>query len=100
MRREDYTKWLAGRLNPKSVKDRISRCKSVEVALGIDLDEEYKKDFGKSVIEHLRYSRADAVANKPFPQEFSFKEGANKIQRLIDLRSAVKNYFIFCDTAK
>ena len=96
MRKDEYGKYLENRLKPNSAKDRLSRCKSVEKALGVDLDEEYKKDGGTRVMEMLSYTIQDARDNKPLPAGLAFKPGANIIQRITDLRSAVKQYFAFC----
>lgn len=97
MRKDEYGKFLEGKLKPKSAKDRISRCRSVEKALSVDLDEEFKKDGGAYVMRMLNYSIQDERSNKPLPDGLSFKSGANVIQRITDLRSAVKQYFVFCN---
>ena len=62
----------------------------------MDLDEEYKRDDGKHVLNKLSYCRRDATAGVPTPPEFTFREGANIVQRITDLRSAINRYFDFC----
>ena len=96
MRKEDFRQWLDGKIKKKPISDCISRCTTVEYALKVDLDEEYRKDNGQAVIAKLSYNARDAKANLPVPQEFNFKEGCNVVQRLTDLRSSVNRYFDFC----
>ena len=42
MRTSEYRAWLQMRISEKGAKDKISRCKKVEMALSTDLDAEYK----------------------------------------------------------
>lgn len=96
MRKDEFRTWLASRVKKKPASDCISRCAAVEYALNIDLDTEYKKDAGKAVLKKLSYCRRDATAGVKAPTEFSFKEGANVVQRITDLRASVNKYFSFC----
>ena len=73
MRKEDFRQWLDGKIKKKPISDCISRCTTVEYALKVDLDEEYRKDNGQAVIAKLSYNARDAKANLPVPQEFNFK---------------------------
>ena len=50
MRKEDFRQWLDGKIKKKPISDCISRCTTVEYALKVDLDEEYRKDNGQAVI--------------------------------------------------
>lgn len=95
MRKEDFRQWLDGKIKKKPISDYISRCTTVESALKVDLDEEYRKDRGQTVIRKLSYNARDAKFNHPVPQEFNFKAGCNVVQRLTDLRLAVNRYFDF-----
>ena len=96
MKKQEYRTWLEGTMKPASIKDRISRCARVEEALGVDLDEEFKKDGGKSVLSTLHYTIHDLRAGKEIPAGFHFKEGTNVNQRMTDMRSAAGRYFDFC----
>ncbi len=96
MRKQEYRQWLDGKIKPASIKDRISRCTSVESSLNIDLDDEYKKDEGKKVLAQLHYTINDLRMRKPLPGGFHFKDGVNVNQRMTDMRSAVVQYFAFC----
>ena len=96
MRKEEFRLWLSKSLKKKPARDYVSRCSSVEYALKVDLDVEYEADGGKAVLDKLSYCRRDATAGVPAPAEFTFKEGANIVQRITDLRASVNKYFTFC----
>lgn len=98
MRTDEFRIWLQEfPLNPKPLKDCISRCKKVEKALQIDLDKEYKKDRGVSVLSALKYTPEDEKNHREAPECFNFKPDANVRFRFTDLRSATKKYFAFCE---
>ena len=97
MKKAEFRSWLSNHMKKKPASDCVSRCNSVELALNVDLDEEYKLDKGKSVLGKLSYCRRDATAGVPAPAEFHFREGANVVQRITDLRYAVNRYFAFCE---
>ena len=97
MKADEFKAWLQARtMKPLPVKDCISRCRKVEKALSVDLDEEYEKDCGETVILALTYTVNAERNNKAAPGDFSFKPGANIRYRFTDLRSATKKYFSFC----
>lgn len=98
MKTEEFKSWLQSiPMNPLPVKDCISRCRKVEAALSVDLDEEYEKDRGENVIVSLTYTIEDERNHKTVPENFKFKEGSNIRFRFTDLRSATKKYFSFCE---
>lgn len=97
MKTSEFKEWLLLSLNPKPAKDCISRCRKVEAALSVDLDREYEKDRGRSVISRLMYTLGDERMQIAAPDGFGFKPGANPRLRLTDLRSASKKYFKFCE---
>lgn len=96
MRKDDFKEWLSTRIRKKPTSDCMSRCKTVEQALQIDLDEEFSYDRGKRLMSKMQYSIADERARKEAPTEFHFKENANIRFRMTNLRSAVNRYFEFC----
>lgn len=96
MKKEEFRNYLSISVKKKPVSDCLSRCTTVEYALKVDLDEEYAKDGGREVLSKLAYNKRDMDAGIPLPKEFSFKAGCNVVQRMTDLRSAVKRYFSFC----
>ena len=89
MRKDEFKEWLSTRIKKKPISDCMSRCKTVEQALQIDLDEEFSYDKGNRLINKMQYSIADERAKKEAPAEFHFKENANIRFRMTDLRSAV-----------
>ena len=99
MKTDEFRTWLqALPMNPKPMKDCISRCRKVESALSVDLDKEYRKDRGKAVIAALTYTPEDERNHKAAPESFKFKPDANVRFRFTDLRSATNKYFSFCET--
>ena len=56
MRKEDFRQWLDGKIKKKPISDCISRCTTVEYALKVDLDEEYRKDKMQKLIFQCRKS--------------------------------------------
>lgn len=99
MRKDDFKEWLLVRIKKKPASDCVSRCKTVENALQIDLDEEYSLDKGKRLLSKMQYSIADERAKKEAPSEFHFKDDAKIRFRMANLRSAVNRYFEFCKEA-
>jgi len=97
MRKDEFRAWLSKSIKKKPAGDCISRCSTVEASLNVDLDEEFKKDGGNALLSQLSYNRKMANKNEPYPACFSFREGANVVQRMTDYRSATKKYFAFCE---
>ena len=89
--KEDHTPMV---LAP--MRDAMSRCQRVENGFGVDLDEEFNRDKGKSVIDRLNYSREDEQMNVAAPKGLYFKPGANLYNGLASLKNAAKKYFRFC----
>lgn len=99
MNKEDFRQWLNGQLSHRAIGDCISKCSRIEQALKIDLDLEYQKDTGISLLaNHLQYSIDDERNGIPAPKEFNFKEGSVIRFRMADLRAAANKYFLFLRT--
>jgi hypothetical protein len=96
MRKEAYRDWLQGKLSKLAVSDSISRCGRIEECLELNLDDEYQKDGGRSLVELLEYSRDDERLNRPAPSGIVFAPGSDIRSSMSSLRSAVKKYFQFC----
>ncbi len=96
MKKDAFREWIISKRTPRSASDCISRCRQVEESIGIDLDQEYEKDLGQSVLSILNYGRREANKGIPAPKQFSFCQHSNVVQRLCDLRCSVKQYFLFC----
>lgn len=77
----------------RSISDKVSRCKKVEHDLRLDLDTEYARDRGRSLLERLAYSREDTQAGKEPP--LSLRAGADPCNCMSSYRSDVRRYFEF-----
>lgn len=96
MRDEKYRKWLQGKVSKRPISDNISRCRRIEQSLDLDLDEEYDKDGGRSLVTILEYSTDDEKQKRSAPSGVEFTSGSNIRNGMASLRSAVKKYFEFC----
>lgn len=85
-----------GTMQKRPVSDAVSRCKRIERDLGVDLDNEYLKDKGKTLIVELEYSFQDAINKVPLPGKLSFPGNPENVKHSMDtLRSAIKKYMEF-----
>ena len=91
-----FKKWLeTSGISKRPIADALSRCRRLENGLRIDLDLEYAKDNGRTLIELLTYTANDENNNKPAPKGIYFTKGANLKNGMASLRSAAKKYFEF-----
>ena len=84
-------------ISSRPISDALSRCRRVENCLKLNLDNEYRKDKGKSLIELLTYTLDDQKNNVPALEELNFEPGANIKNGMSSLKNAVKRYFEFCE---
>lgn len=96
MRDQQFANWLQGKIEDKPVSDYISRCKRVESSLNIDLDIEFRKDNGRSIIDQLTYTKEDKRNNVIPTCGIVFSVGADYYNGLSSLRSAIRSYVDFC----
>ncbi|TNE61101.1 MAG: DUF91 domain-containing protein [Alphaproteobacteria bacterium] len=93
--RADYKQWLQDRkYQENTVGAQIHRVRKVEEAYG-DLDEQYKSDRLKGIIEELRYSTFDERQGKPNPSKILFS--GNIRNNLASYRNATERYLAFLD---
>ena len=102
MREQEFRAWMMhmGTMQNRPIGDAISRCKRVCQALDIDLDEEFAKDGGISLLNELKYTSEDAKTNRPVDARFCFSQGANLKNGMASLKAAVKKYIEFCESVK
>ena len=100
MRKEEFDCWLQFRVTKAAKSDNISRCNRVEKELNIDLDDEFIKDRGKSLLYKLEYTRENQLHNEPLKCDIHFNEGSDLYTGMSSLRSAVKQYLNFCNENK
>lgn len=100
MRDEAYRNWLQGKISSRPISDSISRCRRIEESLKINLDNEFLKDGGRSLMALLEYSSEDERLGRPAPTGINFLPGSNVKNGMSSLKSAVKKYFEFCYSTK
>ena len=95
MRIDKFSAWLeSSGMSPGAQADVKSRCKRVERDLHVDLDKEYAKGGGRSLLAILDYTAEDKRNMRPAPEGLMF-EGDIKAG-MSSLKSAVNTYFLFC----
>ena len=101
MKEEAFKEWMQslGTMGYRPISDALSRCRRISDSLNINLDSEFLKDGGQSLLSLLEYTSADAKANKPAPPDLYFKPGANIKNGLASLKAAAKKYFEFCQSS-
>lgn len=96
MRDKEYSKWLQAYVTNAVIVDYIKRCQRVENNLHIDLDNEFCKDKGASLLAKLTYTTDDQVKNRPLKCNIYFKVGSDLRTGMCSLKTAVSKYFEFC----
>lgn len=90
MQQQRYKAWLElQKYQSNTITAQLHRAGRVEEHYG-NLDVHYEKDQLESVIEELRYSTADRVANKPNPSKIPFN--GDPYSNLASYRDAVNRY--------
>ncbi len=96
MRENEFARWLKNSVSTKVNSDYRSRCRRVEKDLKTDLDAEYEKDNGKSLLEILTYTPEYENGGCPI----YFSKDTNIACGLNSLKSGVNRYFRFCRNQK
>jgi len=96
MRVEEFKKWLEERgLQKRGIESRISNCRNVEKHYP-DLDTQFRKDKGLSLMSLLTYSMSDQRNELPpkhdIPIEGKIREGSSTLKQAVGL------YMKFCDS--
>lgn len=95
MKEAGFRMWMIEKKNNNTIRTYIARCFRVEEALKVNLDDEFRFDGGKRVIQLLSYSRNDE-RNKILPDcGLVFAKEANIYLGMHSLRASVKKYFEF-----
>lgn len=96
MRDEEYSNWLQSYVTNAVIANYIQRCQRVEDNLHTDLDDEFVKDKGKSLLAKLTYTTDDQAHNHPLKCDIYFNAGSNLRAGMGSLKTAVSKYFKFC----
>ena len=96
MREKEYSNWLASCVTKAVVGNYIKRCQRVEENLHIDLDDEFTKDKGSSLLAKLTYTADDQAHHRPLKCDIYFHAGSNLRAGMGSLKTAVSKYFEFC----
>lgn len=96
MRDVEYSNWLQQHVTSAAITNYIKRCQRVEDNLKIDLDDEYRKDSGISLLDKLTYTTDDELQNRPLRCSIFFNTGSNLRNGMGSLKTAVSKYFEFC----
>lgn len=96
MREREYAGWLQSAVTKAVVGNYIKRCRRVEENLQIDLDDEFVKDKGASLLAKLTYTADDQAHHRPLRCGISFHAGADLRAGMGSLKTAVSKYFEFC----
>lgn len=96
MRDKEYSNWLQSYVTSAVIVNYIKRCHRVEDNLHIDLDDEFTKDYGKSLLAKLTYTTDDQVHNRPLKCNIYFNSSSDLRAGMGSLKTAVRRYFEFC----
>ncbi len=96
MRKEEYFTWLLARFDESTARSRLSNCKRIENHK-YDLDLEYKRDGGKSLIKKLTYTKKDEEHRRPTLHNIPID--GNQYTGTQTLKQAAKLYIKFSSGA-
>ena len=95
MDERNYRLWMEKRKDFHTARTYTSRCIRVELEMNIDLDEQYDRDGGDSLMSLLMYSRKEEREGSMPKCGISFNQSSNIYSGMNALRTAVRKYFEF-----
>lgn len=99
MRDKEYSKWLQSYITKPAIENYIKRCQRVEDNLNINLDDEFKKDNGVSLLAKLTYTTDDQLHNQPLKCDIYFCAGSDLHKGMGSLKTDISKYFEFCHSS-
>ena len=87
--------WFEKQKNYHTARTYAARCMRIEEELNIDLDDEYRKDRGSSLLDRLKYSREEQRQRKQPRCGLKFGENVDIYTGMNSLRASVRKYFEF-----
>lgn len=94
-RKEEFKKWLEQNIKKNAASDCASRCNRVEKTLNVNLDKEYNKDCGESLLNKLSIRNKNEKTIADLSKKFGFTSEKATRTGVSDLKSAVKRYMKF-----
>lgn len=91
MNDKEYSNWLQSHVANTAVANYIKQCQQIEDNLNIDLDDEFIKDKGISLLAKLTYTTNDQLHSK-----ICFNDGLDLQADMNLLKIAVSKYLEFC----
>lgn len=93
MDEKNYRLWMEKSKDYQTARTYAARCLRVEIEMKIDLDEQYIKDGGDSLMSLLKYSRKEEREGNMPKCGIHFEGHSNIYSGMNALRAAVKKYF-------
>ena len=93
MDERNYRLWMEKNKSYHTARTYTARCMRVEAEMKIDLDEQFLKDGGKTLMMLLKYSREEERKGIKPKCGISFEGASNIYGGMNALRAAVKKYF-------
>ena len=97
MNDSQFFEWLSGKYKEGTARSRLTNCRTVEQYEG-NLDDHYRRDGGKLLIQRLSYTKNDERNNSP--QKHNIPINGSIYNGTATLKQAVKLYFEFKSGAK
>ncbi|MDD6826981.1 MAG: hypothetical protein PUE12_12880 [Oscillospiraceae bacterium] len=95
MDERNFRIWMEALKEYHTARTYAARCHRVEIEMNIDLDEQFRKDNGTSLMTSLKYSKKEFRDGIRPSCGIHFEDGANMYSGMHSLRASVKKYFDF-----
>lgn len=89
----NFRLWMEKNKNYHTARTYTSRCIRVENEMGINLDEQFKKDQGVGLMQRLKYSRKESREGIQPQCGITFDLNVDAYAGMHSLRASVKKYF-------
>lgn len=100
MDERNFRLWMEESKNYHTARTYTARCIRVETEMGIDLDEQYEKDQGQSLMQQLKYSRKESRDGVQPKCGIAFDIDVDVYTGMHSLRTSVKKYFEYMQQLK
>mgnify|MGYP004469725701 FL=1 len=100
MDEKNFRLWMEKNKSYNTARTYTARCIRVENEMGINLDEQYEKDEGNSLMQKLKYSRKESREGISPQCGIVFDIDVDVYIGMHSLRASVKKYFEFLQQKK